>query len=334
MHPLASAAGSTAFSRRHFLRSASAGTLAAVAGSEIMPQMAAAYELPTPPGYIDAHVHVWTPDTKAYPLAEGYQQSSMRPPSFTPEELFAHCRPVGVERIVLIQMSFYGDDNRYMLDTLERYPGVFSAVAIVNPHASDVAQRMRELARRGARGFRISPGQKISSNHVVPVSVDAWLGSSGIGAMCSTAADENLAICPLINPDFLPAIDRMCSRYPNTKVVIDHFARIGMNGPPKAEDIDNLCRLARYDKVHVKTSAFYALGDKKAPYTDMVPLIRRLRDAFGAQRLMWASDSPFQVQNGHTYADSIALVRDQLDFLSADEHQWLLRKTAEKVFFT
>jgi hypothetical protein len=39
------------------------------------------------------------------------------------------------------------------------------------------------------------------------------------------------------------------------------------------------------------------------------------------------------VQDGHNYADSIALVRDRLDFLSAGDRDWLLRKTAEKVFF-
>jgi predicted TIM-barrel fold metal-dependent hydrolase len=84
----------------------------------------------------------------------------------------------------------------------------------------------------------------------------------------------------------------------------------------------------------VKTSAFYALGKKKAPYTDMGPLIHRLRDAYGAHRLMWASDCPFQVQEGHTYANSIALIRDRLDFLTPEDKSWMLRKTAEKVFFS
>lgn len=59
-------------------------------------------------GYIDAHVHVWTPDTAHYPLAAGYKKEDMQPPSFTPEQLFKHCKPVGVDRINLIQMSFYG----------------------------------------------------------------------------------------------------------------------------------------------------------------------------------------------------------------------------------
>ena len=83
----------------------------------------------------------------------------------------------------------------------------------------------------------------------------------------------------------------------------------------------------------MKVSAFYALGKKKAPYTDLGPMIRRLYEAFGPRRLMWASDCPYQVQGDHTYRDSIELVRSRLDFLSEDDREWLLRKTAERVFF-
>jgi hypothetical protein len=36
----------------------------------------------------------------------------MRPPSFTPVELFKHTRSAGVNRVNLIQMSFYGFTNR------------------------------------------------------------------------------------------------------------------------------------------------------------------------------------------------------------------------------
>jgi predicted TIM-barrel fold metal-dependent hydrolase len=63
-------------------------------------------------------------------------------------------------------------------------------------------------------------------------------------------------------------------------------------------------------------------------------MIRRLRDTYGANRLMWATDCPYQVGEGHTYADSIALIRDRLDFLSAEDKNWILRGTAEKVFFS
>ena len=49
---------------------------------------------------------------------------------------------------------------------------------------------------------------------------------------------------------------------------------------------------------------------------------------------MWASDCPYQVENGHTYRDSIDLIRSRLDFLSQGDREWMLRKTAERVFFS
>jgi predicted TIM-barrel fold metal-dependent hydrolase len=57
--------------------------------------------------YIDAHCHVWTPDVAHYPLGQGFTVNDMRPRSFTAEELLALCRPSGVGRVNLIQMSFY-----------------------------------------------------------------------------------------------------------------------------------------------------------------------------------------------------------------------------------
>ena len=58
-----------------------------------------------------------------------------------------------------------------------------------------------------------------------------------------------------------------------------------------------------------------------------------LLDAYGRKRLMWASDAPFQVVDGHTYKASIDLIKSGHDFLDDDDRNWLLRKTAERVFF-
>jgi len=249
----------------------------------------------------------------------------MSPPSFTPEQLFAHCQPEGVTRIVLIQMSYYRNDNRYMLDMMQAHPGVFSGVAIIDEHAADVRGRMKALKEAGVRGFRINPGAQ---------PVDAWLGSAGMKEMWKVAADEGLNMCALINPEALEAIDKMAVQFPETGLVIDHFARLGMAGPILRGPLDRLLHLSKHPRAHVKTSAFYALGAKKAPYLDMGPMIKELRDSFGAERLMWASDCPFQVDPGHNYHDSIALVRDRLEFLTAQEKEWILRRTAERVFFT
>jgi predicted TIM-barrel fold metal-dependent hydrolase len=84
--------------------------------------------------------------------------------------------------------------------------------------------------------------------------------------------------------------------------------------------------------VYVKVSAFYALGAKRPPHDDLAPVIQRVYDAFGPSRLMWGSDCPFQTM-AESYEDSIALVRDRLAFLGPTDREWLLRRTAETVFF-
>jgi predicted TIM-barrel fold metal-dependent hydrolase len=312
--------GGWSLSRRQFLHGCAASGLVAAGGADSRAD-GAAREKPTG-HWIDAHVHVWTPDTGAYPLAEGYTVEGMKPPSFTPEQLFEHCRPHGVGRIVLIQMSFYGFDNSYMLDMMKRHRGVFGGVAVIDEN-DQPARTMRRLARQGVRGFRIRPGD---------FQPGQWLDRPPMKAMWETGAKEGLAMCHLVNPEYLPEMDRMCEKYPETPVVIDHFARIGISGQVQEKDLDNLCRLARHRNVSVKVSAYYALGQKQAPYLDLLPMIRRLLDRFGPERLMWASDGPFQVVEGHEYGPSIDLVKEA-DFLSQGDRAWLLEKTAEKIFY-
>jgi len=305
-------------SRRAFLGFTAAAT--ALAGSRLPLSAAVQAEQ-----LIDAHVHVWTPDTQRFPLAEGFKVSDMVPASFTPEELFRHTRPVGVNRIVLIQMSFYRYDNSYMLSTIEAHPGVFRGVAIIDESQADAPKRMRELHARGVRGFRLYTDR---------AKAEAWQDSPGIKAMWNAAVDTGQAMCLLANPDALPAIARMCQQFPRTRVVIDHFSRIGMTGTIEASDLDNLCRLAKFENVFVKTSAFYALGAKRPPYKDLIPMTQRLLGEFGSARLMWASDCPYQVQGEHTYAASIDVIKQHVPDLSEADRRNLLQGTAERVFFS
>src|SRR6185369_2188204 len=125
---------------------------------------------------------------------------------------------------------------------------------------------------------------------------------------------------------------RMCRRFPDTPVVIDHLCLVGASGEINPAEAQALCDMAKHKKVTVKVSAFYALGKKKPPYLDLGPLIKQVYDAYGPERLMWATDCPYQVVD-HTYQQSIDLIRHGLDFLKAEDKEWILRKTAERVFF-
>ena len=271
--------------------------------------------------WIDAHVHVWTDDRERYPRASG--EANYEPLRFTPEDFLGHARPNGVVRAVLVQMSFYRYDHAYLLESMRAHPGKFAAIGLVDAGGSDPVGAMAELAGRGVRGFRIAPG----------ASPKTWLEDAGMAAMWRYAGERRLALCPLVNPDALAGIDRMCGRFPETPVVIDHLARIGVDGTIRDADVRALCDLAKHGSVRVKVSAFYALGRKRAPYTDLAPMIRRVFEHYGPRRLMWGSDCPFQVQNGQTYRASVALIREHLDFLSSEDRDWLSSKTAKSLFF-
>ena len=311
--------------RREFMGTGLTGTgLAAGAALGLAPDIGFASPSNLEAGWIDSHVHVWTPDTERYPISPNFKLADMAPPSFTAEELLQHCRPANVQRIVLIQMSFYEFDHRYMLDVMKSQPGVFSGVALIDHQADDVERRIEALAQAGMRGFRLHSRGDTKD----------WLRSETMAALWRKAGKDGLAACLLINPDDLPQVDALCKRFPETTVVVDHFARIGISGELDPQPLNALCKLARFPNVHVKTSAFYALGKKTPPYEDLLPMIRKVVDAFGPQRLMWGSDCPYQVQGEHNYEASIALVRDRIDFLSEDEKQWMLRGTANKVFFS
>ena len=273
--------------------------------------------------WIDAHVHVWHPDTKRYPLAVNYHPKDMQPPSFTEDQLWSLCEPHGVKRIVLIQMSFYEHDHRYMSEVMQRYPDRFAGVSLIKWDQPRLKTEVKRHRKIGMRGFRMH--SKGDANR--------WPSDTNVKKLWKLAAEYDLAICPLINPDDIQSINLLCRQFPSTKVIIDHFARIGVDGNIREKQLDGLCELANYPNTHVKASAFYALGEKRAPYLDLLPMIKRVIDAFGSERVMWASDCPFQVQSPHTYQASIDLIQKHATFLSQHDKIEILRGTAERLFF-
>ncbi len=319
------------FSRRDVVKTGlAAGALAAI---PVLPIAAAqkepAVDLKKHP-YIDAHSHIWSPDTKKWPLANGKTAKDLDPPSFTPAELLKLANSVGVGRVVLIQHTLYhGYDNTYLLDAAKAHPGVFAVTGMVNDTKPEPGQAMLDLFKRGVKAFRITsrPGIGASGG-------EKWLSGPGMAEMWKTAATTGQVMACLIDAKDLPGVDAMCGKNPDTTVVIDHFARIGVDGTVPEADLKQLCALAKHKNTYVKLSAYYALGNKKPPYLDLAPMIRRLLDAFTPDRCMWASDAPYQTQGDNTYQASIELIRGKLDFLSAGDKEKLLTKTAERVYFT
>jgi len=274
--------------------------------------------------WIDAHSHIWTTDLGAYPLRNGQAVDVLKPRSFTDDELLAVARPHGIGRVVLIQHHpYHGFDNSYLVDTWKKHSSVFRIVAQIDDTKPHVDSTMKSMLKTGVTGFRIGPREDRPD----------WLQGPGMPLMWKTGAETGQNMCCLINPEDLEAVGQWCAKYPSTPVVIDHFARVGLKGEIRESDVSALCGLAKHARVRVKISAYYALGKKQPPHDELIPMIRRLFEAFGPERLMWASDSPYQLTEHNSYGASVALVRDRLDFLSVEDRRRLLCGTAESTFF-
>ncbi len=195
--------------------------------------------------YIDAHSHIWTPDLAKYPLAEGFTVEGMKPASFTAEQLLAHCRPAGVGRVNLIQMSFYGLDNSYMLDMIKLYPDRFVGTAIVDPFGADPAAAMRALRPQGVRAFRILSvgpyGKTAAAQRNFEANPPALAPRGGIRRDVRRGGEIGQALSCLIAPDAFPEVDRMCQAFPETTVILDHLGRVGIDGQIRDADVAALC---------------------------------------------------------------------------------------------
>ena len=291
-----------------------------------------------PSQIVDAHVHVWSANTDRYPLAPGFKKSDLWQPFFTPETYFQYSQSVGKVRLNLVQMTWYGLDHNYILDLIADDPETFVGTGIV-PAITDVSlpspeKTMVALAQSGIYAFRIRGGKTARQ----PIGNPArWLDYPGYEQMFQTGAQHNLALSFLMGTDDLPELDRMCTQFPETPVILDHVCGIrSQNGILPESELELLYCMAKHNRVMVKLGPFQALGNGRPPYLDLLPLIRGVVDAFGSERCMWESDSggPIVMKDPtKDYPLSIALVQDQANFLSNSDKKQILSKTAEDFFF-
>ena len=167
------------------------------------------------PGFIDAHVHIWTDDFEKYPLAQGFRAEEMAPRVFTPTTASPHHTGKGIQ-------GGSGSDELLRFGQLLHAGGDPRAAGSLRgwPCRLDERRRREEHAGAGAEGvsgFRIFPQN---------VPAETCLEGDGLDRMFRCAAQENLVLCLLVNPEALPAVARRCAGFPDTPVVIDHLARL------------------------------------------------------------------------------------------------------------
>ena len=101
---------------------------------------------------IDTHLHVWSDDVSRYPFADS--RTSVEDGSV--ELLNETMAEAGVDKAVIVQPITYLYDNRYVADSLRRFPGKFEAIGLVDRNAPDAPDQLERLVKEdGFSGLRI-----------------------------------------------------------------------------------------------------------------------------------------------------------------------------------
>jgi L-fuconolactonase len=265
---------------------------------------------------LDPHVHVWKRDPQ-FPFAAGAKVPDY---DATPEMLLHLMQENGISKTVIIQVSHYRYDNRYLAAVLRQYPQYFKGVCRVDPLDPAAPDHLSQISTLpGFHGVRLSPAADATGD---------WISGPLMPPLWARCEDLRVPMTLLAPISRIPDIGKLVERFPNLTVVIDHMADCPVDRPA---ELEKLVALERYPKVYVKVSHTWSLSHQSYPWLDSQRLVKRLYDTFGPRRLMWATDWPI-AKDRATYAQRLTVVRDEMSFLNAEDKEWMLSKTIQQVW--
>ncbi|MBN1400941.1 MAG: amidohydrolase [Anaerolineae bacterium] len=266
---------------------------------------------------IDPHVHVWKNDP-AFPWAP--ENTNPAREDATPEMLLELMAANGVEKTVLVQVIGYRWDNRYTAKALRDYPDKFMGVCRVNPEDPAAPEHLTYWTEEhGFHGVRLSPAVGSAGD---------WFTGPNMDPIFARAAELGVPMLILTRPPRLPDLAALIERHPTLDVVIDHMADCS---PTDLTERARLLDLARYPRVFVKISHTWSLSQEEYPWRDTHDLVKSVYEAYGAQRIMWGTDWPVCLHRT-TYDKTLAVVRDEMDFIRDADREWVLGKTALRLW--
>lgn len=221
----------------------------------------------------DCHTHLFGP-AKQFPYSE---DRTYTPRTASEDDAKQMMAGLGLERIVVVHASIYGDNDRLVhgLNTLGK-----NARGVALLTGSESPRDLQKLDDAGVRGVRLN---NISRAALSPDSVAEAIRDIG-----GRIADLGWHVQVFLKGDDLKAALQHLDDMP-APLVIDHFGCLSANKPEDAELRDLLVDRLRNGLCWVKLSASYRLDGDGAKTARS--LTEKLISA-NPERLVWGSDWP------------------------------------------
>jgi predicted TIM-barrel fold metal-dependent hydrolase len=141
------------------------------------------------------------------------------------------------------------------------------------------------------------------------------------------AHELGLAIQLHCIPHYAVPIGELASKFHDTPVILDHLARPGQGTP---EEYAQVLKLARIPQVYMKFSSTGVASASKEPFPhlDAKPLVRRVYEAFGADKMVWGELGG----NMAEFQRAVRLFDAMFEFVPEGERKKIRGLTAQKLF--
>ncbi|HEV7268234.1 MAG TPA: amidohydrolase family protein [Falsiroseomonas sp.] len=237
-----------------------------------------------PAGACDCHAHIIGP-AEAYPFVPN---RSFTPPDASVEDFRAMLAVLGLDRMVIVQPSVYGTDNRRTVDAVQGL-GVERARGVAMVGADVTATELRALDAAGIRATRF-----ITTAGGGP-SLDQLPGVARKIAEFGWHIEMYVPLATL--PTVLPVVRGL-----PVPVVFDHMGGLPADAATGHPLLDEILRLIGSGRHWVKLCG-YRNSRSGYPYADVAPLARRFLEAV-PERCVWGTDWPHTAIIGHMPEDA------------------------------
>jgi len=230
---------------------------------------------PVPEGACDCHVHTFDPQKFPYSPSRPYT-----PEPVSVEELQSLHKALHMSRVIVVQTTVYGTDNRGVLDAMKQLGARARGVAVIDEKTPDSA--LDEMDRAGIRGIRL--------NLETSGQTDPEIGRKRFQAAVERIKGRKWHIQIYARLSVIEGIKDQVATAP-MPVVFDHFGGMAAALGPDQLGFASLMTLIRTGKAYVKISAPYRASTEAPDYPDVAPLARALV-ASNPERILWGSDWP------------------------------------------
>ncbi len=260
----------------------------------------------------DAQVHLWEAERPETPWRK-LERPPHRPNGFSAEEMLIEMDAAGVDRAVIVPPTWAGESNEWALQMAARYPKRFAVIGRFDARATDAqAQLIGWLRQKGMLGVRMS-------FHVSPFR--EWLDDGSLDWFWAECERLQLRVSALV-PGMAGKLRPVLERHPGLRVLVPHMAcPLDTHVPESFATLDELLGLARFPNVFAMVSSAPCFSNEPYPFRDLRPYLRRIYDVYGARRMLWGADLS---RLRGTYKECLDQFRYELDFLSAEDKEWIL----------